>query len=269
MPDPAAGPRRRPGERAAGDGQHAATSGGGAQGHGPALHQSVERALTVLGAFDDGRTELGVGELARRLGLHKSTVSRLAATLERARFLRRHDDRYRLGSELVRLGTVALSSYDVVATSRPAMERLSRLCGETVNLAVADGRWVLHVAEIPSTFILSSSGGWSGRRTAPHAAANGKVLLAYDALRLDDEAALQRFTPRTVTNRRRLAAELAGVRRRGYALAVGELEEGLAAVAAPVFDPDGRCAAALSVSGPESRLGPESLRRLGELAANV
>ena len=232
-------------------------------------HQSVERALAVLSAFDDSHTELGVAELSRRLGLHKSTVSRLAAALERSRFLRRYDDRYRLGNEVVRLGTVALEGYDVVTSARPAMERLSRLSGETVNLAVADGDWVLNVAEIPSTFIVSSSGGWSGRRTAPHAVANGKVLLAFGALSLPEAAPLRRFTSRTVTSRRRLGSELDKVRRQGYALAVGELEDGLAAVAVPAFDPDGRCVAALSVSGPESRLSPAALDRIGRLAAHV
>ena len=149
------------------------------------------------------------------------------------------------------------------------MERLSRLCGETVNLAVADGDGVLNVEEIPSTFILSFSGGWAGRRTPPHAAANGKVLLAYGALELPVTGELQRFTARTVVSRRRLAAELAEVRRLGYATAIGELEEGLAAVAAPIFDSAGRCVAALSVSGPDSRLDDLELARLGKLAAGV
>jgi DNA-binding IclR family transcriptional regulator len=232
-------------------------------------HQSVERALAVLSAFDDVRSELGVGELSRSLGLHKSTVSRLAATLERSRFLRRHEDRYRLGTEVVRLGAVALASFDLVATMRPAMERISEHCGETVNLAVADGDWVLNIAEVPSTYILSSSGGWSGRRTAPHAVANGKVLLAYGALELPEGAVLERYTSRTITSRAQLAAELALVRDRGYATAVSELEEGLVAVAAPVFDADGRCVAALSVSGPESRLGSEHLERLGKLVSSA
>jgi len=238
---------------------------------GPAAtqHQSVERALAVLSAFDDVRVELGVGELSRSLGLHKSTVSRLAAALERAGFLRRHAERYRLGTEVLRLGAVAISSFDLATSARPAMERLSRLCGETVNLAVADGDVVLNVEEIPSTFILSSSGGWSGRRTAPHAAANGKVLLAYGALPLPRDAVLERFTPRTITSRRRLESELVEVRARGYATAESELEEGLAAVAAPLFDPDGNCVAALSVSGPAIRLGADELHRLGKLASGV
>jgi len=136
-----------------------------------------------------------------------------------------------------------------------------------VNLAVADGADVLNVAEVPSTYILSSSGGWIGRRTRPHAVANGKVLLAYGVLR--PPAVLERYTPRTVTSLDTLAAELAGVRANGYATAVAELEEGLVAVAAPVFDPAGTCIAALSITGPEYRMLPGTLDELGRLCASA
>ena len=143
-----------------------------------ATYQSAERVLTLLKSFDDSRTELGVADIARALSVHKSTASRLAAALERTGFLTRVDKRYRLGVEIIRLGTLALRSFDLVATMQPAMEKLSQRTGETVNLAVPDGGDVLNVAEVPSTYILSCSGGWIGRRTRPHAVANGKVLLA-------------------------------------------------------------------------------------------
>jgi IclR family transcriptional regulator, acetate operon repressor len=229
--------------------------------------QSAERVLALLKTFDDSRMELGVADLAQALDVHKSTASRLAAALERAGFLIRAGRRYRLGVEIIRLGSLALRSFDLVATMQPAMEKLSQRTGETVNLAVPDGADVLNVAEVPSTYILSSSGGWIGRRTRPHAVANGKVLLAYGALR--PPAALERYTPRTLTSLSELTAELAGVRRNGYATAVAELEEGLVAVAAPVFDPAGTCVAALSITGPEYRMLPETLAALGQLCASA
>jgi DNA-binding IclR family transcriptional regulator len=228
-----------------------------------ATNQSAERALALLASFDDGRAELGVTEIARLLGVHKSTASRLAMALERAGFLSRHGKRYRLGVEIIRLGTLALRSFDIVERMQPAMEKLSTQTGETVNLAVPDGADILNVAEIASTYILGCSGGWIGRRTKPHAVANGKVLLAYGAIPLPDE--LQRYTQHTITTRDGLDAELAAVRRDGYAKAVAELEEGLVAVAAPVFGPGGACAAALSVSGPAYRMPAEMLDELGRL----
>jgi len=230
-----------------------------------ATYQSAERALALLTTFDESRTEIGVTEMAESLGVHKSTASRLAAALERAGFLNRAGKRYRLGVELIRLGTLALRSFDVVATMQPAMEKLSRQTGETVNLAVPDGADILNVAELPSTYILSCSGGWTGRRTKPHAVANGKVLLAYGAIAVPSQ--LDRYTEHTITTQGALRDQLAAVRRDGYATATAELEDGLVAVAAPVFDGTGACVAALSVSGPAYRMPPERLDELGKLCA--
>jgi IclR family transcriptional regulator, acetate operon repressor len=231
-----------------------------------ATYQSAERVLALLTSFDDSRTEQGVTELAQTMGVHKSTASRLAAVLERAGLLARHGRRYRLGLETIRLGTLALRSFDFVASMRPAMEELSSQTGETINLAVPDGSGILNVAEVPATFILSCSSGWIGRRTRPHAVANGKVLMAYGTLPVPAE--LERYTEATITDPGALAAELAAVRASGYATAAGELEDGLVAVAAPVFDSAGACVAALSVSGPAFRLRPEAVADLGRLCAS-
>jgi IclR family transcriptional regulator, acetate operon repressor len=168
---------------------------------------------------------------------------------------------------VIRLGTLAMRSMDFVASMQPAMEKLSQQTGETVNLAVPDGQHVLNLAEVPSTFILNSSGGWIGRRTTPHAVANGKVLMAYGAIPMPKQ--LQRYTAQTITSPEALSAELKTIRRNGYATAVAELEEGLVAVASPVLDASGACVAALSVSGPAFRMPPESLDKLGRLCAEA
>jgi DNA-binding IclR family transcriptional regulator len=230
-----------------------------------ATYQSAERVLALLTSFDDSRAELGVTEMAALIGVHKSTASRLAAALERAGLLTRSGRRYRLGVEVIRLGALALRGFDLVAAMQPAMDRLAQETGETVNLAVPDGSDILNVAEVPSAYILSSSGGWIGRRTTPHAVANGKVLMAYGAI--DVPVQLERYTAQTITAPDVLAAELAAVRRRGYAMADAELEEGLVAVASPVFDGTGACVAALSVSGPAYRMKPETLEELGRHCA--
>ena len=232
-----------------------------------ATYQSAERVLALLTTFDDARTELGVTEMALSIGVHKSTASRLAAVLERAGLLARYGRRYRLGLQVIRLGMLALRSYDLVDTLQPAMDALSAQTGETINLAVPDGDGILNVAEVPSTFIVSCSAGWIGRRTMPHAVANGKVLLAYGAIPVPTR--LDRYTDATITSGEALRAELDAVRRDGYAIATGELETGLVAVAAPVFDAAGTCVAALSVSGPDFRLPADRLASLGKLCAGV
>ena len=234
---------------------------------GNATYQSAERVLALLATFEDGRPEVSVTEIAASLGVHKSTASRLAATLERTGFLARSGKRYRLGVEIIRLGTLALRSADIVDRLQPAMEKLSQATGETINLAIPAGADILNVAEVPSTYILSCSGGWIGRRTKPHAVANGKVLLAFGAIPLPDQASLERYTEQTITTNEALQADLAQARRNGYATAVAELEDGLVAVAAPVFSPVGDCVAALSISGPAYRMPPDKLDELGRLCA--
>jgi DNA-binding IclR family transcriptional regulator len=234
---------------------------------GNATYQSAERVLALLATFEDGRPEVSVTEIAASLGVHKSTASRLAATLERTGFLARSGKRYRLGVEIIRLGTLALRRADIVDRLQPAMEKLSQATGETINLAIPAGADILNVAEVPSTYILSCSGGWIGRRTKPHAVANGKVLLAFGAIPLPDQASLERYTEQTITTNEALQADLAQARRNGYATAVAELEDGLVAVAAPVFSPVGDCVAALSISGPAYRMPPDKLDELGRLCA--
>jgi IclR family transcriptional regulator, acetate operon repressor len=231
-----------------------------------ATYQSAERVLALLTSFDESRAELGVTEMAQSLGVHKSTASRLAGALQRAGLLTRAGRRFRLGPEVIRLGTLALRDLDLVTMMQPAMDKLSEQTGETINLAVPYGASILNIAEVASTYILSCSGGWIGRRTKPHAVANGKVLLAFGAIPVPRQ--LERYTEHTITCHDTLAAELEAVRRDGYAKAAAELEDGLIAVAAPVFDTSGTCVGALSISGPGYRMQPEKLDELGRLCAS-
>jgi DNA-binding IclR family transcriptional regulator len=226
--------------------------------------QTVDRALQLLQAFETPEHELGVTELAASLGVHKSTASRLAATLAARGFLERPpgSESFRLGPELGRLGRLALGGRDLVELARPAMERLAAETGETVNLAVLEGGEAVNVAQVDGRHIVGV-GSWTGRRTGLHCTANGKALLAFSGP-CTLPRRLESFTPRTITRLGDLERELAAVRNRGFATNVGELEEGLHAVAAPVLDSSGRCHGALSVSGPSYRVPEERLGELGE-----
>jgi DNA-binding IclR family transcriptional regulator len=222
----------------------------------PASVQSVDRALQILLAFEEEGGELRVTDLASQLDVHKSTASRLAATLEAQGFLERSDgaDAFRLGPRIVRLGMVAAGGRDMVAASRSAMQELAAATGETVVLSVAAGDEAVDVAQVDSRFLVGGKR-WIGLRSPLHATSDGKVLLAFDAAHLAP-GKLARVSPRTITSHRALEQELAMIRREGWARSVGEYEEGLNGVAAPVFD-DGRCVAALSVSGPAYRVSED------------
>jgi len=226
--------------------------------------QAVDRALQLLQAYTSPEQELGVTELAATLGVHKSTVSRLAATLAARGFLERPagSEAFRLGPELARLGLLALGRRDLVEFARRSMDRLAAETGETVNLGVLHGDQAVNVAQVDGRHIVGV-GNWAGRRTPLHCTANGKVLLAFsDSPELP--AALEPFTERTIVDPSSLSRELDRIRQRGYATNVGELEAGLNAVAVPVRDATGVCAGALSVSGPAYRLSASGLAQVAE-----
>lgn len=223
--------------------------------------QSADKALAILAAFDEGRPDLGVSELAAELGMHKSTVSRLLAALERRGLVRRVGERFAPGPELARLGGLALRGLALAETARGPLERLAGRTGETVNLAVRDGERALNVLQVDAAHFVGVTD-WTGRAAPLHATANGKALLAFGGAELPRR--LPRLTPKTVVERADLRAELERTRLAGFAVAVEELELGLHAVAAPVFGAAGACVAAVSVSGPAYRL-PE--RRLPEVGA--
>jgi DNA-binding IclR family transcriptional regulator len=231
--------------------------------------QSVRRAAALLRAFGSGSPELGVSELGRRLNLHKSTVSRLLSTLESEGLLERAPgtEKYRLGPEMARLAGRAEHYGDVRDVARPFLVELAEITRETVNLAVLDGDEVNNVDQVSGPHLVRV-GNWVGRRTPLHCVANGKALLAFMPAAESDRLTvgpLQAYTPLTPTRPNMLRASLARARHDGYAAALGEIEEGLNAVAAPIWDASRAVAAALSVSGPAYRVTPERVPELGLL----
>lgn len=230
-----------------------------------ALVQTVDRALQMLSAFTTHGQHLRVADFTGLLGVHKSTASRLAATLEAHGFLERAPgDAFQLGPEVRRLGLLAVSGRDLVSDARAAMDRLAEATGETVTLSIRVGADAATVAQVNGRHIVGTTD-WVGKRAPLHATSDGKVLLALGAPEPDlDGAVLAPLTARTITRPDRLALQLSRVRTERWAAAVGELEIGLNGVAGPIFDGEGRCVAALSVSGPAYRIPP---KRFPELVA--
>jgi len=229
--------------------------------------ETVDRALRLLTIFDSsGRRELTVGTLALELGIHRSSASRLAATLAQRGFLERapDTDAFRLGPMLGRLGLLAIGERGLLSEARDVMERLAKATGETVVLSMLDDGEAVDVAQATGSHLVGTRN-WIGRRSPLHAASDGKVFLAFCEAKLR-RGRLPAITEHTITDRKRLGDEIQLTRKRGWASVQGELEEGLNGVAAPVFDIADRCAAALSVSGPAYRLPPE---RIAEVAARV
>lgn len=230
--------------------------------------QSVERAAAILRSFTGTDAELGVTTLSDRLRLHKSTVSRLLATLQHEGFVEQNPEtgKYRLGLGLITLAGAALERMDLRRAAQPYLNALAESTQETVNMTILDGDECVNIERVASPKPIRYVG-WVGRRTPPHCTSTGKLLLAYltpeerDAILPE---VLPRFTEKTVIDRAALERTLEQVRQQGYAAVHEELEEGLSAVAAPVRDHTGCVIATVSISGPTYRIGPGRIEQLVE-----
>jgi IclR family transcriptional regulator, acetate operon repressor len=228
--------------------------------------QAVDRAAQLLVHVVHCPEPVTFTELAAASGLAKSTTSRLLMALERSGLVQRDArGRFRPGEVFVSYAWRGSAEAGLITVARPYLDRLGDATGETINLGVASRGLVEQIAQVDSTYLIGGTN-WIGLSVPLHCAALGKVLLAYGAAALPP-GRLVRRTARTITSRDALAADLAEVRRRGYAVTNEELEPGLVAVAAPVYRDgapaggsggpsprDGTVVAALSVSGPATRV---------------
>ncbi|MCU1605912.1 MAG: Transcriptional regulator, IclR family [Modestobacter sp.] len=229
--------------------------------------QSVDRAAEILEILAR-RGDAGVTEIGVDLGVHKSTASRLLATLEARGLVEQARARgsFRLGAGLIRLARASAAQLDISQAAREVCAALAADLGDTVNVAVLDEGAAMNVSQARGSAAVAVQN-WVGRRTPLHATSSGKVLLAFApdgvSRRLLAQP-LERCTPATITDRPVLEAELATVRERGWGATQGELEVGLNGVAAPVWTAGGELAGAISVSGPAYRLEPDRFAAVAE-----
>lgn len=228
--------------------------------------QSVERALDVLEFLGRSEGELGVSEIGVATGLSVGTVHRLLGTLVSRGYAHRNGStrKYALGLKSLAVATAARERIGPLAL--PFLEELMEASRETANLAVLEGKSIMYIEQaVPPSRVLRSFMG-PGVRAPLHSTGSGKILLAYQPPRLLDfcvgKDSLPRQTVSTITDPGQLRSELVEVRRRGYAVDYEEQEDGVRCVAAPVFGPDGEIFAAMSVSGPMTRLDNRKIESL-------
>jgi DNA-binding IclR family transcriptional regulator len=202
--------------------------------------QAIDRAADLLVSVVESPRALGVGELAERNGLPKSTTSRLLGALERRGLVQRAGDRRVVPGPVLLRFAHRDTGTGLVDLADPALKALSDLSGETVNLGVPTPLGVEHLAQEESRHYVGGTN-WVGRRVPYETTANGKVLRAFSS---------------------DMPADAHAIRAQGFAVAVDELEHGLAALAAPILGPDGVAVAALSISGPTIRLTRERIEEL-------
>lgn len=252
---------KRPAERDTGYAPRVTTPSPGSR----TLLGSVRNAARVLRAFSHADQELGVSELARRLGLGKSTTHRLVATLEAERLLEQDPatGKYRLGLALYELGTTVAEHVDLHQASLPVLTTLRHQTGEMVHVAVLDGLEAVYVERLESHYMLPVFRR-VGHRLPAHWTSSGKVLLAAlprpELERRLKGIALDARTSHTITDHAALLRELDEVARRGWASNVEEGELGVTSVGAPLRGADGTVIAAVTVVGSSDRMNAESLR---------
>jgi len=221
--------------------------------------QSLERAFVILELMAEDGGEVALSRLAVDSGLPLSTIHRLVRTLVARGYVRQLPSRrYVLGPRLIHLGES--SSRTMGSWARPHLNDLVDSTGETANLAMLDGNRVVYVAQVPSRHSMRMFTE-VGRRVHLHCTGVGKVLLAQlpidTARELLDPRDMPAMTPKTVTDREELLAQLPQIAEQGYALDDGEQEIGVRCIAVAV--PGGPAATAVSVSGPEGRVPMESV----------
>ena len=243
----------------------------GARGVSPRYRiQAIERAVSILNAFSPEDPELGVTELAERLGLHKSTVHRFMVNLDAAGLVERNprSGRYRLGLRIFELGGLVMQQMNLWDEALPFLEGLVHDTGETGHLAVLDGGEAIYIERVEARRALRVPSA-IGRGYPAHATNLGKVLLAdlppERVAAIVAERGLAAYTPQTITDLGRLEAELERIRALGYAVDNEEYDEGLRCIGAPVRDHSGHVVAALGIGGPVTRITPDRVDALAGL----
>ncbi len=219
--------------------------------------QSLERGLKILSSFSESRPLLGVAELARAVGLNKSTAHRYIATLAALGYVQQDADtrKYRLGPRVVDLGFAAINSMEITRIAGRHLQALSDETGYTVSMAVLDGVDIVYIERRRS----AREGQFGidlnlhvGSRLPAYCTSMGKVLLAHQpADRLPgllDRIDLARRGPKTITAKEALLVALRRIQQTGVAVNDEELAPGLRSIAAPVRDGSGRVVAAINIA---------------------
>lgn len=228
--------------------------------------QSVSHALDILESFTKNEDELGVTGLSKRLGLHKNNVFRLLATLEHRGYIEQNHltENYRLGPKTLQLGSIFIEQRECRRQARPILEALMASSGETAVVAVLRGNKVIYMDSVETDRTVRAVSR-IGAMLPAYCTAVGKIQLAQlaaeDVERMYPESELLAVTPKTITSRAALAAELKKALERGYALENEETELEVRSMAAPIRDFSKKVIAAVGIVAPASRLTDERIEK--------
>lgn len=222
--------------------------------------QSIERAFALLDAISS--SELGITELASRVGIPKSTVARIVSTLLDVGAVERvsPDATYRIGPTVYGLAAGRSRVADLLSRSRPHLKMLARELREDAGLSVPDGNQVHYIAQVDAENNIQVRD-WTGTLLPMHVVSSGLVMLAHwspDQLDRYIEGGLDPYTPHTVTDPGLVRERLTRIRDEGSVWVIEEFAEGISSVASPVYDDHRRVMGAIHVHGPSYRFPGDS-----------
>jgi len=224
------------------------------------LINSILRASNVLRCFLGEKSHFKISEIARQLKLDRSTAYRILLSLEKCGLVEKDQKtgEYSLGLSTFEIGNAYLNRIDFPKVSKPIMTDLALTVQETVHLAVLSGTEIVYVDKVDSPRPLGIMSK-IGQRAPLYCTALGKVLLAFqpenELSRIIRKIRLTSLTPRTITSKQKLVEELKAIRKQGYSLDNREIEEDVECIGAPIRDHRGNAIAALSISGPQRKIG--------------
>lgn len=233
------------------------------------LIRSLDRAMSLL-KIVAARNGLSLGEIASLSGQSASTAYRALITLQKHAIVEFDDvnQLWRVGVESFRIGSAFLGRTNLVEQSRAIMQTVMAQTGETANLAIVDGFEVVFLSQVETHDPIRAFFP-PGTRGPAHSSGIGKAILAFapadHVQELLQQTRLTQFTEKTIINEDDLLAELAAIRRRGWAVDDEERNLGMRCIAAPIFNTFGEAVAGLSISGPSVRVTRIQDERLGKL----
>lgn len=227
--------------------------------------KSIKNSLDVLGCFSHATPEVGVTDIAYKLRLSKSTISRLLSTLRQGNLVLQVPpyQKYRLGPKILELAGIFLSNFEWRMIAIPHLKDLRDKSDETVTAFIVRGNQRICIEKFDSSHELRPVLNLGGCYPL-HAGAAGKLLLAYLSperrREILHQTGLPRLTPHTIITLKGIEQELAKIRRDGHAVSLAERALHVSSVSAPIKNFIGEVIVALNLSGPTVRFTPEKIR---------
>ena len=224
---------------------------------------SVGNALSILNCFSVEQPEKRVTDIAQELGLGKSTVSRLLATMASEGYVKKdlETQKFSLGLRILSLASTLTSNLEIVREARPVLQQLVQETSESAQIAELEGNRMIYVDQVKCKQpirILAHI----GRINPIYCTSSGRLLLAYQSEQRQQEVLngeLIKYTPNTEIDPVKIQKDLETIRKQGYCILTNEFIEGIVSISAPIWDYREKVISAISVVGPITRITPEKL----------